>query len=93
MAKSIMVEDMEHCIFCGRSAEEHHVFFGTSNRKISDKYGLVVPLCPEHHRNGADSPHKNKTVRLVLECWAQTVYESQIGTRDDFRGDFGKSRL
>lgn len=88
-----MVDDMRYCIFCGQPAEEHHVFFGTSNRKVSDKYGFVVPLCPLHHREGADSPHKNKAIRLALECWAQTIYEIKIGTREDFRAEFGKSRL
>ena len=88
-----MVDDMRYCIVCGKPAEEHHVFFGTSNRKISDKYGLVVPLCPEHHRNGPDSPHKNKPLRMALECWGQSVYEAKIGTREEFRAEFGKSYL
>ena len=30
--------------------EEHHIFGGNPNRKHSEKYGLKVYLCPEHHR-------------------------------------------
>ena len=93
MSKSIMVDDMRYCIFCGMPAEEHHVFFGTANRKIADKYGLTVPLCYLDHREGTDSPHKNRKVDLALKCWAQAVYEAKIGTREEFRADFGKSYL
>lgn len=93
MAKSIMVDDMKHCIFCGKPAEEHHVFFGTSNRKIADKHGLTIPLCYLHHREGSDAAHKNRIVDLALKCWTQSVYEEKIGTREDFRREFGKSYL
>lgn len=93
MPKSIMVEDTENCIFCGRPAEEHHVFFGARNRKIADKHGLVVPLCYLHHREGADAPHKNRILDLSLKCWGQAIYEQKIGTREDFRREFGKSYL
>lgn len=89
-----MIEDMKHCIFCGKPyAEEHHIFFGTANRKISEKYGLKVPLCGEEHRESANSPHKNRIVDLALKCWGQSLFEKEIGTREEFRKTFGKSYL
>ena len=92
--KSIIVTDTEHCLFCGTPyVETHHVFFGTANRQISDKYHLVVPLCNHHHTGSGDSPHKNRIIDLALKCWAQTVYENQIGSREQFRKEFGKSYL
>ena len=50
MSKSI-IQKKKECIICNSlNAEEHHVFFGTANRKLSEKYGLKVYLCAEHHR-------------------------------------------
>lgn len=92
--KSILVEDTEHCVFCGSSnVEEHHVFFGTANRAMAEKYHLTIPACNKHHTGSADCPHKNRIIDLALKCWAQTVYELKIGDRSDFRRDFGKSYL
>lgn len=94
MKTSALVEDMEHCIFCGSPyVEEHHVFFGVADRTLADKYRLVVPLCNKHHTGSADSPHKNRIVDLALKCWAQTVFEKEIGDRNDFRRLFRKSYL
>lgn len=91
--KSVLVDDVDHCIFCFKShPEEHHVFNGP-NRKIADKYHLTVPLCSRHHTIGADSPHQNKIIDLALKCWGQSYYEDHIGSREDFRREFGKSYL
>ncbi len=88
-----LVKDMNHCLHCGSSiVEKHHVFFGTANRKQSDKYGLIVPLCPEHHR-GTFSPHRNRAIDLALKEKAQAYFEEHYGNRDDFRRIFGKSYL
>ena len=94
MKTSVLVEDVEHCIFCGSSCvEEHHVFFGTADRQVADRYGFVVPLCNAHHTGSADCPHKNRVVDLALKCWAQTVFESKFGDRNDFRRLFRRSYL
>lgn len=91
--KSIIVTDTEHCIFCGSDCiEEHHVFFGP-DRPVSEKYHLTVPVCNQHHTQSGDSPHRNRTIDLALKCWGQTVYENQIGTRDQFRKEFKRSYL
>lgn len=43
MAKSIL-QDKKESYLTGATynLEEHHIFFGTANRKISEKYGLKV---------------------------------------------------
>ena len=92
--KSILVDDMERCLFCGsNNVEVHHIYFGVANRPIADRHKLVVPLCNKHHTGSAECPHKNRIVDLALKCWAQSIYELKIGDRDDFRRDFGKSYL
>lgn len=91
--QSIMV-DSSYCVVCGSpNIEWHHVFFGTSNRAVSEKYGLKIPLCKKHHTGDSDCPHKHHVIDLCLKYWGQSVYERELGTRDDFRVDFGKSYL
>lgn len=92
--KSIITDDMEHCLLCGstNNVERHHIFFGTANRKISDKYKLIVPLCAFHHR-GDNSVHRNRELDLKVKQLGQKVFEEKIGSREDFRRLFGKSYL
>ena len=93
MAKGKLIDDMEYCIICGSPyVEVHHVFYGTANRKLSDKYGLVVPLCREHH-TGDNGVHFNYKLDLYLKKMAQTYFEEHIGDRKTFREVFGKSFL
>ena len=75
MADSIIQTEKE-CWFCGAMTglEEHHIFAGVANRKISEKYGLKVWLCNDHHtgKNGAQyDPEKN----IQLKQEAQTAFE------------------
>lgn len=74
--------------------ERHHIF-GGSNRKKSEKYGFVIPLSPYIHPNGVHATWGEETVGLdlKLKCMAQTYYEQHIGTREEFREEFGKSWL
>lgn len=92
MARSI-IQDDKNCLICGTGVtEEHHVFFGTANRKMSDKYGLIVYLCPEHHR-GQQGVHHNRHFDLMLKREAQLVFEEDVGTRLEFMKAFGRSYL
>lgn len=91
--ESILQHEKE-CYLCGRMTdlEEHHVIFGNPNRKNSEKYGLKVWLCAEHHR-GNEGPHHRRDVDVALKIMAQTAFEARYGDRDDFRRVFGKSWL
>lgn len=72
--KSIIQEDTDYCFICGRYGTEiHHIFFGNANRKISDRYGLVVGLCYNHHR-GNEGAHHNRELDLMLKRTAQTRF-------------------
>lgn len=74
--------------------EEHHIFGGNPNRKQSERHGLKVYLCREHHRESAEAVHrpdKNNHQRLLQEI-AQTVFEKNH-TREEFMAIFGKSYL
>ena len=48
---SILTDDLDHCIICGKSpVNKHEIFYG-KNRLKSIKYGLVIPLCTAKHHN------------------------------------------
>lgn len=91
--KSIIVECMDNCFVCGSPyVEVHHVFYGTAKRKLSDKYGLIVPLCEEHHR-GQTGVHFNRDLDLHLKKLAQEKFEALYGANTSFREVFGKNYL
>lgn len=88
---SVLVEDMEHCVECGHeNPQEHHVFYGTANRKISDQDGMIIPLCLRCHANLHNDP--NKTLDRKWRHIAQAKYE-ETHTREEFRKRYGKSYL
>lgn len=76
MVRSILQEERE-CFFCRSrlSLECHHVYFGTANRRVSDKHGLVVWLCNEHHTGGDVSVHRCRVMDFVLRRVCQYVFE------------------
>lgn len=54
---SIMTDDMDACYVCGRPATDYHHCMHGPDKKLSEKYGLMVPLCREchnkvHHHGG-----------------------------------------
>lgn len=84
---------MTHCYICGCCrVHAHHIFFGTANRKISDRYGYIAPLCSEHH-TGSNGVHLNRDLDLHLKRIAQEHFENHHGTRDNFIKTFGKSYM
>jgi len=76
--KSIIAEG-KCCYVCGStsSLEKHHVMFGSSHRKLADKYGLVVWLCAYHHRDTKEGVHGNRELDLRLKRDAQTAFEAK----------------
>ena len=73
--------------------EEHHIF-GGPNRTLSEKFGLKVYLCHEHHQNSPESVHNNKDPQynLLLKQEGQKAFMKQYPDKD-FVKVFGKSYL
>ncbi len=91
--KSIMQEDTDYCFFCGKYGTEiHHCLYGTANRKLSDKYGLVVGLCYNHHRGRLGIHNGNRELDIMLKQIAQTRFR-QVYPDKDFLAVFGKNYL
>lgn len=99
--KSILQENKKQCYICKKifrfdyeqKTEEHHIFPG-NNRNNSEKYGLKVYLCPNHHQFGEDAVHKmpNEGYDLLLKQIAQARFK-QTYPDLDFLTIFGKSYL
>lgn len=90
--KSIIQEDTDYCFVCGRYGTEiHHILFGTANRKLSDKYGLVIGLCCEHHR-GRTGVHQNRELDLTMKRVAQRAFNEAYPNMD-FLTVFGRNYL
>ena len=79
MADSIVQTEKE-CWFCGARSglEEHHIFAGVANRKISEKYGLKVWLCHDHH-TGDGGAQYNRELGDQLKQEAQKAFERLHG--------------
>lgn len=93
--KSIMQKEKRCCI-CGttNNLHEHHVIHGNANRKLSEKYGLKVWVCLEHHI-GDNGVHNNAYLDDELKKqaeikWLLYDYDRSI---NDFIKIFGKNYL
>ena len=85
LSKSIIQAEKE-CYICRRwyavkttrGLEEHHVLNGPL-RSFSERHGLKVWLCHQHHNEPGMSPHYNATCAQTLKAVAQAKYEEKNG--------------
>jgi len=87
------------CWLCGRNGngdplDKHHIF-GGANRKLSDEYGLWVPLCHHRcHQFGPEAVHRNAENMQKLHEYGQQVAMEQNGwSIEEFRAVFGRNYL
>lgn len=99
--KSILEQEKGTCYLCvilhddhriHTALHEHHIFFGTANRDLSEEYGLKVKLCLAHHETGPEAVHRNAKVRHLLQQIGQKAFEEE-NPEKDFRKIFGKNYL
>ena len=105
MSRSILQEEKE-CYLCRMAAGEegyygelphtglhrHHVIFGRGNRIKSERYGLWVWLCVEHHEYGPEAVHTNARIRRRLSRIAQEAFIKAYPSLD-FLKEFGINYL
>ena len=93
---SILTNNLEKCIECGRyNVELHEVFFGTANRKLSIQDGLVIPLCKaKHHQGNLIGIHKDIELNKKWKKLAQLKWQEYYNkTEQDFIKRYGRSYL
>lgn len=78
------------CFLCARNGdyrpkitEEHHVFFGSGLRDVSEENGFKCDLCIPHHRTGPEAVHNNQETREYLCRIFQQQYE-RTHTHEEF---------
>lgn len=95
MAKSVIRSDRDdRCYFCGRYPVVVHHIYKAANRKISDKHGFIVHLCPNCHTLKTDSVHGKeghlKDLHLMKAC--QLAYEENH-SRAEFMALIGRNYI
>ena len=94
MARSILQRN-KACYVCGTTLNLHlhHIFYGTGNRKLSDKDGCVIYLCHAHH-TGGQGVHFDRRLDLTIKAKCQIEWQRQYGkTTEDFIKRYGKNYL
>lgn len=92
--KSILQRD-KRCYICGSYEwlEEHHIYAGNPNRRISEENGFKVYLCHWCHNEPPRGVHHNKAKMMLLKRQCQAKYESMGHTREEFMRLIGKNYL
>ncbi len=100
--KSVMHDKKNRtCYLCGLlngdygardNLQEHHAIPGTANRRLSERYGLKVYLCLEHHTAGPMAVHNNQEVMGLVKRKAQEVFE-KAHSHEEWMAAFGKNYL
>ena len=68
--------------------------FGGARRKLSTKYGLVVTLCPDCHREAEHAVHRSAATMQYLHEYGQRKAMQENGWDvQTFREIFGKNYL
>lgn len=85
-------EPVKACYICGcqRDIEVHHVF-GGANRINSEKYGLKVHLCREHH-TGNIGVHRDADLMRMFHRIGQREFEKHY-SHEMFMQVFGRNYL
>lgn len=84
----------KECLVCkvDIGLHAHHVFYGTGNRKLSEKYDMKVWLCGKHHNLSNEGVHMNRKRDLAVKQYAQLKFEAEHG-HDKFMETFGRNYL
>jgi hypothetical protein len=93
--KSI-ISNERACVVCGaeNSLHRHHIYHGTANRKLSEKYGCWCYLCARHHNMSDQGVHSDNLLDLKLKKWCQEILEKDYGwTRQRMIKTFGRNYL
>lgn len=91
--KSI-IQKGKRCWVCGTESNlhEHHIFFGSGLRKISEKNGFKVWLCAFHHNMSDKGVHFDKKLDKFLKRICQLTYEKEH-SHEEFMRLIGRNYL
>ena len=89
-----IIQTEKKCLVCETplNIHTHHIFGGTANRRLSQKYGLTAYLCENHHNMADEGVHYDKEFRNQLQKLGQEAFEQKYPNLS-FRAIFGKNYL
>ena len=89
-----IIQKEKECLVCKTTfnLHKHHVF-GAANRPLSEKHGMTIWLCARHHNMSNEGIHFKKDLDIKVKEYAQSIFEANLGDRNDFRRIFGRSYL
>lgn len=86
-----IIQHKKECYVCKRQGELHcHHVFGGPNRDHSERYGMKVWLCPDHHNMSNNGVHFDRKLDLKIKCDCQDKWLQSERSIEDFRKIFGK---
>lgn len=88
---SVFTTDLSHCFVCGRPYPQIHHMMNKFDKKKAEKYGLILPLCVNHH-TGAEGVHTKPEKMLACRQMAQRKFEEEH-SREEWLEEFGKNYL
>lgn len=94
-AENIENAEKGRCFFCGtdQNIELHHIFPGI-NRQKSDRLGLLVPLCHNHHNEPPHGVHFSTETALIMKRYGQLRAMNENGWGiQRFVEEFGQNYL
>lgn len=86
-----MTDDLTHCFICGSPEPQIHHIMNKSDKAKSEEYGLLVPLCMNHH-TGIYGVHTHPESMLNMRKCGQRRFEELYG-HDKWMEIFKKSYL
>ena len=94
MAIDSILQTEKECFITGDTTglHKHHIYHGTSNRKVSDDNGFWVWLRWDWHNGAKYSVHSDRLLDLSLKMACQKKYE-ETHSREEFMALIGKSYL
>lgn len=96
---SIITEDLKTCAECGKkncNINLHEIFYGTGKRKLSIKYGLLIPLCSDkcHDQVNSTGIHFDSVMRHKWHKIGQRkAMEHYKWDKEEFIKVFGRNYL
>lgn len=90
--KSIMTDDLDHCYFCPRARQHIHHIMNAANKKKSEKYGLLLPVCFSCHSKIHDNPLTEELNMLAVRQMGQRRFE-ELYSKELWMKEFGKNYL
>ena len=87
---SILTDDLNTCYVCGAKKQDLHEVYSGKNRKISMKYGCVIPFCRACHNEWDINKKMSKTIKMECQKRFMDYYNKNV---EDFIKIFGRNYL